>query len=252
MKTRSGANGGTFRAMGIRPATKIPVENIEAYLAGLSADELAALRYEPSPAAKPCGSAPETEAEKLVEPSKIEIEGLRWVVARVTPGAERRVARELAAQGYQPYCPLGRKLALRARVSGGGVERRGRRMRQFVVFAPYLFIGCAPGHEIGREIYNALGDRVGVVLGDTAKPTFVAPEIVAEINKLEIAGRWWDNWAVQTRLRPGKEVLVTDGPFRDMRGIIEALPAEMRVTVDLALFGRATPVMFDAGQVELV
>ena len=207
MKTRSGPNGGTFRA----------------------ADD-----------------------DKLVEPTKLEVDGLRWAVARVAPGTERRVARDLAGEGYRPYCPLGRKLSVQGRVIVNGAKRRRRIMRQFVVFSGYVFIGCTPGREVGREIYDRWGNRVGVVLGDAAKPTFIAPAIIAEINKLEIAGRWWDNWAAQTRLRPGKEVLVTDGPFRDMRGIIEALRAEMRVTVDLGLFGRATPVMFDAGQLELV
>jgi transcriptional antiterminator NusG len=250
MKTRRGANGGTFRATGLRPAAKIPAESLEAYLAGLSADQRAALQYEPAPTPKPEGSAP--EAERLVEPVKIEVEGLRWVVARVAPGSELRVARDLAAQGYRPYCPLGRKLALRARVSRGGVERRGRRMRQFVVFAPYLFVGCAPGQEIGREIYNGFGERVGVVLGDARKPTPVAPRIIEEINKLEVAGQWWANWRGQTHLRTGGRVRVLDGPFADFEGIVEALPAEMRVRVSLSLFGGATPATFNACQVEPV
>ena len=47
-------------------------------------------------------------------------------------------------------------------------------------------------------------------------------------------------------------MLVTEGPFVDMRGIVESLPAEMRVTVDLNLFGRGTPVTFDACQINLV
>jgi transcription antitermination factor NusG len=208
MKTRSAANGGTFRG----------------------ADD----------------------EDKLVEPAKLEVDGLRWAVARVAPGTERRVTRDLAGEGYRPYCPLGRKLSMRGRAIVNGAKCRRRIMRQFVVFSGYVFIGCALGHEVGRKIYDRWDNRVGVVLGDAAGTTFIAPEIVVEINKLEIAGRWWDNWAVQTHLRPGKKVLVTDGPFRDMRGIIEALPAEMRVTVDLRLFGRATPVMFDAGQLELV
>ena len=189
-------------------------------------------------------------ADEILEPKRIEVEGLKWAVARVTPGTERRIARDLADEGYRPYCPLGRKLALRARVKGS--SRRQRRMRQFAVFSPYLFVGCVPGREIGREIFDHWGERVGTVISDRSKPIFIAPRIIAEINKLEVAGQWWDDWSSQTHLRPGAKVLITEGPFVDMRGIVEALPAEMRVAVDLNLFGRATRVEFDACQVGLV
>ena len=205
MRTRSGANGGTFRGV---------------------------------------------DDDKLVEPANLEVDGLRWAVARVAPGTERRVTRDLAGEGYRPYCPLGRKLAIQGRMVVDGVKCRRRVMREFVVFAPYLFIGCAPGHEVGREIYNRWGERVGVVLSDAAKPTFIASRIIAEINKLEVAGQWWDNWRVQTHLRTGECVRVIDGPFADLQGIVEAFPAVMRVTVRLALLGGDVPTTLNACQVE--
>jgi transcription antitermination factor NusG len=249
MKTRSGANGGTFRVVQIKPRVSVALERIDEYLAGLSASdhrEIVQFLGERTRRAEPLASVP----DEIVEPKQIETDGLRWVVARVMPGTERRIARDLADEGFRPYCPLGRKLALRARVKGS--THRQRRMRPFVVFSPYLFVGCIPGREIGREIYDHWGERVGTVISDTKGPHFIAPRIIANINRLEVAGRWWDSWATQTRLRPGAQVLVTDGPFADMRGIVEALPGEMRVTVDLHLFGGSAPVTFDACQVGLV
>ena len=249
MQTRYGRNGGTFRVTQVRLRESVPVERISESLDGLSAadySEIVPLSGERARRAQQAAIAP----DEIVEPKRIKANGLKWAVARVTPGTERRVAHELAGVGFHPYCPLGRKLSLRARVKGS--THRRRIMRPFVVFAPYLFVGCIPGREIGREIYNHWGERVGTVISGRSGPTFIAPRIVAEINNLEVAGRWWDSWLTQTRLRRYAQVIVTDGPFVDMRGIIEALPAEMRVTVNLPLFGGATPVTFDACQVCLV
>lgn len=248
MTTRGGANGGVFHVNHIQPSERVGVERLDEYLAGLafSADAASGeMRTR-----RPARELTRRPADDIVEPRRIEADAYRWAVARVTPGTEQRIAHDLADEGFHPYCPLGRKLALRARVKGS--SRRQRRMRQFAVFSPYLFIGCIPGREIGRGIFDHWGERVGTVICNLGVPTFIAPRIIAEINKLEVAGRWWDDWSTQTHLRPGAQVLITEGPFADMVGIVEALPAEMRVAVDLNLFGRATRVEFDACQVGVV
>jgi transcription antitermination factor NusG len=249
MATRSGPNGGTFRVTEIKPRERLEFERLDEYLGMLAASALGG-EDRTVITQRPPRPLPPPPVDDVIEPKRIEVDGLRWAVARVTPGTERRIARDLADEGFRPYCPLGRKLALRARVKGS--SRRQRRMRQFAVFSPYLFVGCIPGHEIGRDIFDHWGERVGTVISDVSGPTFIAPRIIAEINKLEVAGQWWDDWAAQTHLRPGAQVLVTEGPFVDMRGIVESLPAEMRVTVDLNLFGRGTPVTLDACQINLV
>jgi transcription antitermination factor NusG len=251
VKTRSGPNGGTFRATGVRLPQPVALERLDDYLAELAAKgELDAARYEVE---RRKGEAERSaEEDGLIEPVRIETEGLRWAVARVAPGAERRVARDLAGEGLTAYCPLGRRLATQGRVVVNGLRRRRRVMRQFVVFSPYLFLGCAPAREVGRDIRDRSGERIGTVIGDATGPTWVAPRIIAEINALEIAGQWWENWAGQTRLKPGAEVVVKAGAFAELRGIVEALPAEMRVTIDLDLFGRPTPVTLDVCQVDLI
>ena len=44
---------------------------------------------------------------------------------------------------------------------------------------------------------------------------------------------------------------VTDGPFRDFAGVVEAVkPERSRVRVAVTVFGRATPVELDFLQVE--
>lgn len=232
----------------VRPRERVAVENVESYLAGLiSSGQIELRRYHPSAAPHP-SPAPRSRDEPLVDPVKIEVDDLRWAVARAVSGCERRVARDLADAGYQTYCPLGRRLAQRARIKG--TSRRERRIRQFCVFSPYIFVGCPKGLEIGRHTH----DKIESVISDSRGPVYVAGRIIAAINDLELAGQWYDTkaWREQTRLTVGAQVRVTDGPFASFHGIIDGLPAEMRVKVSLNLFGRATPVHLDACQLEPV
>lgn len=166
MTTRGGANGGMFHVKHIQPSERVGVERLDEYLAGLafSADAASGeMRTR-----RPARELTRRPTDDIVEPRRIEADAYRWAVARVTPGTERRIARDLADEGFHPYCPLGRKLALRARVKGS--SRRQRRMRQFAVFSPYLFVGCIPGREIGREIFDHWGERVGTVILQPRRP----------------------------------------------------------------------------------
>ncbi len=141
----------------VRPRERVAVENVESYLAGLiSSGQIESRRYHPSAAPHP-SPAPRSRDEPLVDPVKIEVDDLRWAVARAVSGCERRVARDLADAGYQTYCPLGRRLAQRARIKG--TSRRERRIRQFCVFSPYIFVGCPKGLEIGRHTHDKIRVR---------------------------------------------------------------------------------------------
>lgn len=235
--------------LAVRPRERVAVEDVSGYLAGLiESGEIASRRYLPSAAPHP-SPTPRSGDDKLVEPVKVNLEGVRyWVVARAAPGCERRVAADLAAEGFATYCPLGRRFSFQARFPG--TKRRARAIKQFCVFAPYLFVGATQGREIGKHAH----DKIAAVLSDAGGPIHVQGQIIAAINALEMAGQWYDtkSWREQTRLGVGAQVRVTGGPFVHLSGIIEGLPEEMRVKVTLNLFGRATPVMLDACQVELV
>ena len=54
-----------------------------------------------------------------------------------------------------------------------------------------------------------------------------------------------------TLFEPGEVVRVTDGPFNDFSGVVEAVNYEKnRLQVAVQILGRSTPVELDFGQVE--
>jgi transcription antitermination factor NusG len=181
-------------------------------------------------------------ADDAGEPRRIDAEGVIWTVARVWSGRERDVEADLREDGFRAYCPTSRALALRARVTG--TERRETRVRVAALFPGYLFVGDGGG----RIATPARHERVIEVIGGE-RPVRVPAAMIAAINARELAGEFDEAAPVLARaaarsrpLKRGERVKFREGPFAGFEGAVSALPADLRVKVELVLFGRVTGV----------
>lgn len=90
---------------------------------------------------------------------------------------------------------------------------------------------------------------LGFVGGTAEKP---AP--ISEAEAMAILSRV-EEGAIKPKpkilFEPGEVVRVVDGPFRDFNGVVEEVNYEKsKLSVSVLIFGRATPVELDFGQVE--
>jgi transcriptional antiterminator NusG len=90
---------------------------------------------------------------------------------------------------------------------------------------------------------------MGFIGGTSDRPAPISDkEVDAIMNRLQQVG---DKPRPKTLFEPGEMVRVNDGPFADFNGVVEDVDYEKsRLTVSVSIFGRATPVELDFGQVE--
>jgi transcriptional antiterminator NusG len=126
--------------------------------------------------------------------------------------------------------------------------RRGRKFNAERKFFPgYVLVKM----ELSDEAYHLVKNtpKVTGFLGSSAKPMPVSEKEVARIIGAIEDGV--ERPKPTVRFEIGETVRVTDGPFQSFSGSVEQVDevrARLRVTV--SIFGRATPVELEYGQVE--
>ena len=90
---------------------------------------------------------------------------------------------------------------------------------------------------------------MGFIGGTSDRPAPISDkEVDAIMNRLQQVG---DKPRPKTLFEPGEMVRVNDGPFADFNGVVEEVDYEKsRLKVSVSIFGRATPVELDFGEVE--
>ncbi|MSQ48320.1 MAG: transcription termination/antitermination protein NusG [Deltaproteobacteria bacterium] len=171
-----------------------------------------------------------------------------WYTLQVYVGFEKRVKavlqQKLQELGHQDsfgeiIIPTEQVIDL-VRGKKQTIERR--------LFPGYVFVEMA-FTDTTWHLVHSVPRIVGFIGESEMVPTPLAAEQVARIKQQ----------MESTRLAPrprmvltiGDKVKVTDGPFRDFAGVVEAVkPERSRVRVAVTVFGRATPVELDFLQVE--
>ncbi|HYF22921.1 MAG TPA: transcription termination/antitermination protein NusG [Caulobacteraceae bacterium] len=126
--------------------------------------------------------------------------------------------------------------------------RRGRKVNSERKFFPgYVLVKM----ELTDEAYHLVKNtpKVTGFLGSGARPI---PVSEAEVQRIVGAVEEGAERPKPTiRFDLGEKVKVTDGPFASFDGVVESVDEERaRLRVSVSIFGRATPVDLEYGQVE--
>lgn len=173
---------------------------------------------------------------------------LRWYVVQAFSGYEQRVAASLREriQMLGMDEDFGEVLVPKEKVKEIKDGKKRESERKF--FPGYVLIQMRMTSDTWQLVKRT--DRVLGFIGGT--PDRPLPITEAEANKiLSRLRESEESPRPKTMFEVGESVRAIDGAFKDFVGTVEKVDYEKnRLTVSIAIFGRATPVELEFGQVE--
>ena len=171
----------------------------------------------------------------------------RWYIVHAYSNFENKVAQSIRDQADQRG--LADKFEEVLVPTEKVVEvRRGRKVDTDRKFFPgYVLVKC----DLTDEVYHLIKNtpKVTGFLGQDNKPMPI-PDREAERIKGQVA-EGVERPKSSLSFEVGETVKVSDGPFASFNGIVEEVDeARSRLKVAVSIFGRATPVELEYGQVE--
>lgn len=170
----------------------------------------------------------------------------RWYVVHTFSGYEDRAkqALEMRIRDKKQEDSFGQILVPAEKV----VEVRNGKRREVTQkhFPGYMMIEM----EFNRETYRVVKDtpRVTDFVGGANPPPLTPEEVDRLLGRLDSGS---DAPQVTIEFERGESVRVTQGPFANFNGVVdEVLEGRNKVKVMVSIFGRATSVELDYGQVE--
>ena len=174
----------------------------------------------------------------------------RWYVVHAYSGMEKSVARALQDRvdraGMQEQ--FGKILVPTEEVVEMKNGQRTISERRF--FPGYVLVEMEMNDDTWHLVKNT-GKVTGFVGGSGHKPTPISEKEVDKIMSQMQEGV--EKPKPKTLFEVGEMVRVREGPFTDFNGNVEEVNYEKsRLRVSVTIFGRATPVELEFGQVEKV
>ena len=173
----------------------------------------------------------------------------RWYIVHAYSNFEKKVAESIREQSKQRGLE---ELFEQVLVPTEKVTevRRGRKIDAERKFFPgYVLVKMKLTDEVYHLIKNT--PKVTGFLGADKKPMPI-PDHEADRIKGQVADGV-ERPKAAIRFEIGENVRVADGPFASFNGVVEEVDeSRSRVKVAVSIFGRATPVELEFGQVEKV
>ena len=171
----------------------------------------------------------------------------RWYIVHAYSNFENKVAESIREQAKQRGLSedVAEILVPKEKVTE---VRRGRKVDTERKFYPgYVLVKMDLSDEVFHLIKNT--PKVTGFLGSDNKPMPISD---AEANRLlQQVQEGIERPKPSVSFEIGEQVRVSDGPFASFSGVVEEVDdARSRVKVAVSIFGRATPVELEFGQVE--
>lgn len=163
-----------------------------------------------------------------------------WYVVHTKVQQEQLACENLARQGYQVYLP-------RIKVMQRSRSRRCQELQFEPLFPRYLFLQPSTTEHSIAPVRSTLGVTTIVRFGQT--PALLRHDVLEGIREFEIR----QNAAGLEEISPfqiGKKVMVVDGPFVGLEGLVSSISQE-RVIVLMQLLGHEARVTLSHHQLQV-